>query len=184
MTFSNITKIAFVFFFVMSLSHIVTVYAQDAKGKPAAAVAGQPKADAAPQETVKVVAKEASGVISSLSSNFIAVVTGVDSLTQAGTESAFNLDKNVRIIHKKSLKDIKVGDTVTVSYEETLKLQDGKRKSRSTSVKSIAFLKAAPKEPVLEEPAPQIKQPQVDSAASEETEPQSGSLPLKGLRGR
>ncbi|MFA6384702.1 MAG: hypothetical protein WCY10_04960 [Candidatus Omnitrophota bacterium] len=151
-------------------------------GGSVSAAEAKPKTGAAVKETVKIVAKEASGTVSALSGNFIAVATGVDPVSKVGVESAFNLDKKVRIIHKKSLNDIKTGDTVKVNYEETLKIQEGKRKSRSTKVISITFLKAAPKTPDSQEPAPQVEQPQEEPSAQEGNEASSGSLSLKGLK--
>jgi hypothetical protein len=180
----KIAKITLGLFIVMSFINTGLVSAKESKVDPAAAVVAKPKSEDAVKETVKVTFKEATGVISSLSNNFIAVVTGVDSLTQAGTEYAFNLDKKVKIEHKQSLKDIKVGDTVKVGYEETVKMLDGKRLSRSTAVKAITFLKAGPKEQVIQEPAPQVEQQQEEPSASEGNEPESGSLTLKGLKGR
>jgi len=125
------------------------------------------------KKNIEVTMKEATGVISALSANFIAVETGIDPSTGIPREEAFNLDKNVRVLHKNSLKEIKVGDTVTVGYEETIETTDTGRRIRSTSVKTITFLKSPPKEITgLEE------------TTSKEAEPQVGSLPLKGLKER
>lgn len=176
------------FIFVLSAFYTASVLAANPKPSAAAAV-GQKQEVPTAKETVKVTFKEASGTISALSKNFIAVVTGVDPMTKVGTESAFNLDANVRIVHKRSIDEIGVGDTVKVGYEETVKMTDGKRTSRSTMVKSITFLRAAPKEQVSKEPEPkqpaaQVEQPQEELSASEGDEPDAGSLTLKGLRGR
>jgi len=126
------------------------------------------------ENNIEVALKEATGVIGSLSANFIAIETGVDAQQGAATEAAFNLSKNVRIEHKNSLKEIKVGDTVTVSYEETIETRDDGRKMRKTSVKTITFLKPAPpKTTTLEETTP--------LGVGEAT---GGSPPLKGLKER
>ena len=126
------------------------------------------------EKNIEVAQKEATGVIGSLSANFIAIETGVDSQAGAATEAAFDLSKNVRIEHKNSLKDLKVGDTVTVGYEETIETRDDGRKMRKTSVKTITFLKPAPAEmTALEETTPPV-----------EGESKGGSLPLKGLKER
>jgi len=126
------------------------------------------------ETNIEVALKEATGVIGSLSANFIAIETGVDPQQGAATEAAFNLSKNVRIEHKNSLKEIKVGDTVTVGYEETIETRDDGRKMRKTLVKTITFLKPAPAEmTALEETTP-----------PGEGESKGDSLPLKGLKER
>jgi len=126
------------------------------------------------EKNIEVTMKELTGVISALSPSFIAIETGVDAQQGAATEAAFNLSKNVRIEHKNSLKEIKVGDIVTVGYEETIETRDDGRKMRKTSVKTITFLKPAPAEmTALEETTP-----------PGEGDAKGDSLPLKGLKER
>ena len=60
--------------------------------------------------------KEAEGKVSGLSSRFIAVETGVDAKAGANLEMAFKVDKNTQIVHKKSIKEISMGDIVKLSY--------------------------------------------------------------------
>ncbi len=129
------------------------------------------------EQKEEISSKEATGTISGLGSNFIAIETGLDTESKAARESAFNLDKNVRVVHKKSLKELNIGDTVKIDYQEKVKTRDDGRKLRSTLVKMITFLKPAPKELVAQEE-------KAITITPKESEPQEGSLPLKGLKGR
>ena len=103
-------------------------------------------AEEAKQEEKKVkvekVMKSTEGEISGLSNNFIAVLYGQDEKTSY--EMALNIGKDVKIEHKKSLKDIGVGDTVSVTYEETIETKEGEKpRVMSRVVKTIKFIRAA-----------------------------------------
>jgi hypothetical protein len=128
---------------------------------------------------VEVKLKQVSGIITSVSPSFIAVEAGVNEGKTAALEAAFNLKKGVRIIHKNSLQELNIGDTVTVSYEETIKKIENGKKSRSTNVISITFLKPAPKD-LMPQDQPQAPR---DSTASSETQNED-ALSIKGLKGR
>lgn len=102
----------------------------------------------AEEEAKKTVAvKELQGEVSGISSNFIAILYGQDKKTSY--EMALTLDKDVRIEDRKSLKDIGVGDVVSVSYEETTetKKQDDKEVTRVMGrvVKKIRFIRPGAK---------------------------------------
>ncbi len=128
--------------------------------------------EAKTEKKIETREKEVSGKITSLSSNFLAVESGIDQNEGAALESAFNLDKNVRVIHKKNLKELNIGDTVSVGYEETIETMEDGRKMRKSAVKTITFLNPAPVEVrVQEQPIP-----------SEENVPGAGTFSLKGLK--
>jgi preprotein translocase subunit YajC len=103
--------------------------------------------------TKKTTAKEISGEVSGISSNFIAIVYGQNSKTSF--EMALIIDKDTKVEHKKSLKEIKPGDTVSVRYEEnteTYKEETKKGEKKDVTrllrriVKTVDFVRAAPKE--------------------------------------
>lgn len=89
-----------------------------------------------------VVVKDMQGEVSGISSNFIAILFGVDE--KSSHEMAFTMNKDVKVEHKKSLKDIGVGDLVSVNYEEISETtkQDDKDITRvlSREVKRIRFI--------------------------------------------
>lgn len=96
------------------------------------------------EEKIETTVKEVSGEISGVSSNFIAILYGQDET--ASYEMAFSVGKDVKLVHKKSLSELAVGDTVTVSYEEkTKKNKEGKIMILSRVPKRISFIRAAPK---------------------------------------
>ncbi|HOW42493.1 MAG TPA: hypothetical protein P5110_03140 [Candidatus Omnitrophota bacterium] len=130
------------------------------------------EAPQAEQPQVQVAIKQVSGVISGLSSGFIAIELGGGS-AKGARESAFNLDKNVRIVHKKSLKELSVGDTVSLDYEETVTKQADGKKMRKTRVIAITFLKAAPQGLIAQE----------ETQPLQKSEPKAGELSLKGIKG-
>lgn len=163
---------------LLALSVVFTafpLYAQEEQVKPAETVeppAAQPLPKVEQKQALEkplVEIKEIEGQITGLSGNFLALTYGQSE--NSVLEAAFNVDKNVQLSHKRSFKEFKPGDTVKVRYEqETRALEDG-RVSRKNTIKSITFLKAAPKELVSQEP----------SAPSDGSD---APLPLKGTKGR
>jgi hypothetical protein len=126
----------------------------------------------------EVVFKEVTGRVSGLSSNFIAVVYGSDDKNKASLEAAFKLDKDLRIVHKGSLKDIMMGDTVKVGFEETKETFADASTTRSVKAKTITFLQHVQKDLLPDESA-QLK----DTAPVEPASEGENALPLKGLKG-
>lgn len=100
-----------------------------------------------PQEEKEEIArKSVSGEVGGISANFIAVAYGMSEKEQSSMEMAFDVDKNVKIEHKKSLKEIGLGDTVEVVYDEIKKIDaQGKVKSSRRLARVIVFVRAAPK---------------------------------------
>ncbi len=138
--------------------------------EPAVAPVEEEKAPVKPEEKTVSEIKELTGEITGLSGSFIAITSGTTA-EGAGLESAFNVPKDVRMAHKRSFKELRQGDTVTVRYEEVRQSFADGRTMRKNTVKSITFLKAAPK----------VTQSEALTTPAEEPE---GSLPLKGIRGR
>lgn len=62
------------------------------------------------------VEKTLNGEVSGISPNFIAILYGQDKKTSY--EMALVMDKNTKVEHKNSLKEIAAGDIVSVRYEE------------------------------------------------------------------
>jgi hypothetical protein len=123
---------------------------------------------------VKITAKECTGTLVGLGGNFIAVAAGLNADSGAASEYAFNLGKDVQIVHKRSLKEFVVGDTVKVSYEEQIATTPEGNKKRSHTVKTITFLKPAANDLTAQEQT----QPQQEVRSEED------GLSLKGERGR
>jgi len=132
---------------------------------------------ASDKQNVQITSKDVTGEIVGLSGNFIAVAGGVNPKTGAVSEAAFNLGKNVKVVHKRSLSEFGVGDVVKVEYEEKIVSADNGRKMRSTTVTSLTFLKPAARDLSSQEEIPQT-QPETESR------PDTESLSLKGERGR
>jgi hypothetical protein len=103
-------------------------------------------AETAVKVTIKKQIKTVTGEVSAISGNFIAVLYGSDKDTSY--EMALNMNKEVKVAHKKSLKDIVQGDTVSVSYEETAEIKEGVQpKVLARVVKEVSFLSTAQKKP-------------------------------------
>lgn len=93
------------------------------------------------------VAKTVTGIATGVSPKFIAVEYGASLKDGAALEMAFNVDREVRIKNKRSLKDIGMGDTVTVDYDEITKTNlEGKVLSSRRVARSVSFIRPAPKE--------------------------------------
>lgn len=96
------------------------------------------------EEKVTIVKKSVTGEVTGIMANFIGVSSGEKSATGAPREFAFNLNKDVKLEHKKSLNQIGVGDTVRIDYDEvTTEKPDGNKSSKRV-VKAISFIRPAP----------------------------------------
>jgi len=93
----------------------------------------------------EVTTKKITGEVMGISRNFIAVYYLTDEKKQISREMAFNIDKDVKIENKADLKQINVGNIVTVTYEETTEKRkddkEGKIKVKNKLVKKIGFIK-------------------------------------------
>ncbi|MCM8780830.1 MAG: hypothetical protein NC908_02770 [Candidatus Omnitrophica bacterium] len=117
---------------------------------------------------VATVTKEIEGEVSWIGRGYISVVFERDVEKATENEILLPLDKDLKIYHKKSLEEIKPGDTVRIQYEEiTEEYPEGRRREFSLA-KAITFLKPA-----------KAKQ-DMQTLVSEEKE---RGLPLKGMKG-
>ncbi len=127
-------------------------------------------APASQQQPLKTVAhKTVEGVVTGLSGNFMAVQYGRDETQQVCLEMAFNVDPNVKIEHKQSIKDFVMGDTVFVSYDLISEKFDDDTELKKIVATKISFVRPAQKRP--------------DEAALVSTEEEPESLPIKGPKG-
>lgn len=99
---------------------------------------------------IEAVNKKVSGEVSGVSNNFIAVVYGRNEKAKSSLEMAFNIGSHVNVMNKKSLKEIGIGDTVEVEYQEITRTEaDGKKSSKSVA-QAVNFVKAGVRiEPVI-----------------------------------
>lgn len=96
------------------------------------------------QEGTVVTAEIIGGEVGAISNNFISIIYSKDEQKGTEEELALPISKDVKIRHKKSIHEIKTGDTVEVEYEVTK--QDGKVISRKAKI--ITFLNPAREEVV------------------------------------
>ncbi len=104
-------------------------------------------------EIIKVETKEITGEVVSFSPmknpKFIGVAYQVGDV---GYDAFFKVDENVKIVHKRSLDEIKLGDMVSVIYEEiTQKTEEGREQTVKVA-KAIRFIK-----PAIREIRPELK---------------------------
>ena len=105
--------------------------------------APQPPAD---DEKVTTTPNKITGQISDISKKSFSVVYKKDEATGGEFEMLFPIDKNLRVVHKKSLSEMKVGDTVEVQYEDvTTEKKDRKEGKRNTAV--ITFISPGEEQP-------------------------------------
>lgn len=124
------------------------------------------------EEKTVTVTKDIEGKVSGISANFIAVVYGENK--EASLEMAFDLNKNVKVGHKKSLSEIGMGDTVKVDYDEITKTRDDGKKISRRVARMVTFLRKAEKIPEIAEPEAALD--------SQETGEEISPLPIKGIR--
>lgn len=140
-------------------------------GLAASAVAAQDKKekqDKASQDKANLEAtQEIEGEVSAVDKHGIAIVYNRDAVRGSESEIYIPLVKeNIRIIHKRKIEEIQVGDIVKVEYETVTDEQ----KHSGFNVKTITFLKPAQNKPLPPEPI------------AEEEEPEGTPLPFKGTR--
>ena len=89
------------------------------------------------------------GQIGSINKSSISVVYKRDDAKGEEFEMLFPIDKNLRIVHKKSIRELAVGDTVEVEYEDvTIEKKDRNEGKRNTAVITFVSPAETPAEPV------------------------------------
>jgi len=96
-------------------------------------------------KTAKTV-KEIEGEVSGIGFNMISIVYNRDPEKGTAEELLLPIDEVSQLIHKNNIKEIQVGDTVSIQYDETTRETDnGPRTERKAKV--ISFIKSAPVQP-------------------------------------
>jgi len=95
-------------------------------------------------EIKKVETKEVIGEIISFSPMRNPKLIGVAyEKGDVGYDAFFEVDKDVKIVHKKSLDEIKLGDRVAVTYNEITQITEEGREQTKRVAKKIRFVKPA-----------------------------------------
>lgn len=99
------------------------------------------------EEIIKVETKEITGEIISFSPmknpKFIGVAYQAGDV---GYDAFFKVDENVKIVHKRSLDEMKLGDMISVTYNEITQKTEGGREQTVRVAKTIRFIKPATRE--------------------------------------
>lgn len=132
------------------------------------AVTGQAQEDKEKAKTTSAI-KEVQGEISGIGRDYIAIVYDRDTEKGVEYEILLPIEEDIKLVRKRKLNEIKVGDIVGVQYEES---KEGPKLSRKAKI--ISFIKPAEKKP---EPV-EMETDVLNSGASGDE-----GLSLKGLRG-
>lgn len=98
--------------------------------------AGMNEAQKAAEEgKIKTIIKEVVGEIGTLSPNFISIVYERDTEQGREYEILLYIDKDVRLVHKKGLKELKPGNRVRVEYREITETTEQGEKSKRIAQK-------------------------------------------------
>jgi hypothetical protein len=101
------------------------------------------------EEKTTSVANKVTGQISSINKNSIAVVYKRDEAKGEEFEMLFPIDKNLRVVHKKNIAELAVGDTVEVQFEDvTIEMKDRKEGKRNTTVLTFISRSEQPAETI------------------------------------
>lgn len=57
------------------------------------------------------------------------------------SDAYFEIDENVKIVHKRSLEEINLGDTISITYDDIVEVIDGGKEQNRRSAKVIRFIK-------------------------------------------
>lgn len=104
------------------------------------------------EKVVKTSSGVVSGEISSISEKFISVVYEKDKGKGIEYEILVPIDKDVKIEHKQNLSELKIGDRVSIQYEDTTVEDSDKRETLKRKATVIRFVKSAVKNPEPELP--------------------------------
>lgn len=94
-----------------------------------------------------VTAKVVEGEISGMGKDYIAIVYKKEAEKGAEYEILLPLDDEVKLVHKKNLKELNIGDRVNIEFDEIKEANDSKEKVTFKS-KKLSFVSPAEKKPV------------------------------------
>ena len=117
---------------VLILGFMGTVFAKDKEKK---------------EKVVKTASGVVSGEISGISEKFISVVYEKDKEKGIEYETLVPIDKDVKIEHKKSLSELKIGDRVSIQYEDVTVEDSDKQQTLKRKAKIVRFVRSAVKKP-------------------------------------
>jgi len=109
------------------------------------ASATEEKTDAA-SSVPTIETRTITGIVSGVSSTFIAVELGQGSSQGVATEMALTIDKDASVEGKKNVKELSAGDTVEVTYDEITQTTAERKKLSRRVATAIRFVKPAPRE--------------------------------------
>jgi hypothetical protein len=91
-----------------------------------------------------VAGKVVEGEISGLGKDYISIIYKKDAEKGAEYEILLPLDDEVQLVHKKSIKDLRVGDRVNIEFDEVTESRDSGEKV-TFKCKKLSFVKPADK---------------------------------------
>ena len=151
--FPKVFKSILVFILILGLRGIG--FAKEEKISPKSA-AQEAQADEPKEETRE---KTLEGEVAGVSPNFLAIDYGQDAKTSY--EMTFNITKDTRLERIKNIKDLKPGDTVWVSYNETVIKKGKETRVMERVLKVLRLLNSAK---VIVEPVVETVNNAVDNA--------------------
>lgn len=125
-TIKNITKICLSGVLILALA--VTGFALEEKER----------------KIVKTAKDQITGEITRIGKNSISVLYNQDKENGIEYEMVIPIDNNVGLEHLKSLNNLKVGDQISIQYEDTVLEQSDKSEKIERKASVISFIKAAP----------------------------------------
>lgn len=100
------------------------------------------------ERAIKTAKGGVSGEISGISKNYISVVYEKDTENGIEYEMLLPIDKDIQLEYKKSLGEMKIGDRVSIQYEDTTTEDSEKQKTFKREAKVVTFVgPAAPTPP-------------------------------------
>jgi len=88
--------------------------------------------------------KEVEGTVSMIDKNYIAIVYAADPETRTEYEMLLPIDKKLKLVHVRSLDQIKVGDRVKLQFEESTDEYSGGEKKKARKANTLSFIRSAP----------------------------------------
>ncbi len=99
------------------------------------------------EKIIKTASGGVAGTVSGITKNYISVLYDQDKEKNIDYEMLLPVDKDVQLEYKNSLSEIKVGDRVSVQYEDTTTENSEKEKTLKRKAKVVTFVGPAPPAP-------------------------------------
>jgi len=89
------------------------------------------------EEEIIIAPKVVSGEVAAISSRLITIIYDKDEEKKIEHEIDLPIDKDIKLVHKRELSDINIGDIVRVTYEESQKEEEIEKEGITETITKV-----------------------------------------------